>query len=779
VAELHCKVCGQAAPHLDALGYCPTCAARHAPGPNPTESIADASQLFVGLLDEPDPLLGRELSGCRLLRRAGGGGMGTVYRAEQLSLGRIVAIKVIHADHTASPKFVARLRAEARVVAALSHPNILQVYDVGTSGTLHYIVMEFVDGPSLGDLIFQGVFQDAARCLDILRQTLLGLGHAHSRGVIHRDIKPDNILLAGGRYVKLADFGLAKLLTEQDQRLTATGMVLGTPLYMSPEAAYGKPLDPRSDIYSLGASFYHALSGVPPFSGDSAMGILYRHIHESPPPLLQVNPVIDPAVSAVLMKMLEKDPEQRFASCEDALAALDTPQDRGSNGDVRLARIQAATGSEAAAAKTLEMARRPPVEPAPQSAEATVQVQPMRVTQRRAWIGLAALLAVGIVLGWTGLGRQLAAGLGSGLLRLLRSSANLETPAGPGPTTAQAGATAAPGPAETTGTSAEQAAAPSAPPGSPDPNAQNAVEAVAVLPPGTSAPAAPETPAAFSTPPEAETQGAELATALPAASEANLTPATSEAAPTLELPTLPPDQPPPEPTVPEGTAAVPEVLARNLLDQFAEAKDVESQEKLAAAIVDAAGQASPEQGRWIRERLAYLRFVKARDKARDALSHSRFDDARAALAEFKAQVPEADQTQEVRMLKQRLVVQIEELELHAACESFLQLVMRENWSEASYAFPAKRCRFPSRPNPKKVIKSVSKVLQLPAGAKIRSFQIQGVRVDPEATNGWTRLSLDLEGDPEAHVQSVLWAKSCGKWRLDAEPIDKGLLGLGF
>jgi hypothetical protein len=780
VVELLCNQCGRSVPNLDAFGRCGSCAATPPPAPEPSDSIEDASMLFAGLLEEPDPLIGHELGGCRLLSRAGGGGMGTVYRAEQLSLGRIVAVKVIHAESAAEPKFVARLHAEARVVAGLSHPNVLQVYDVGSSEMLHYIIMEFVDGPSLGDLIFQGVFQDPARCADILRQTLLGLGHAHSRGVIHRDLKPDNILLAHGTHVKLADFGLAKLLHGQDPRLTASGMVLGTPLYMSPEAAYGKRLDPRSDLYSLAATFYHAMCGRPLFPGDTAMGILVRHINEAPRPLLEANPAVDPGVSAVLMRMLAKDPEERFSSCEDALRALDEVQ--GSSEGLP----PAAQGPEPAAGapvKTLVLPKLSGEEPVLVPAAPTVPVTPVR-RRRRVWAALLVFLVAGAALGGTGAGRRILAALGPGLVRLMRSSASIDAPdapasAGTGRPAAAIRAAATPSPQPA---APKDAAAPVRIEASPPRLRTQAAKPAPPVPrtPGTAStgtPAAPR-PAAKPASPVPPTQAAKPAvapTGPPAAESASPVPRTPGTASTV-APT--PRPPAAEPTQPQAEQA-PADPAQDLLEQFSKATDAKLQEKLAAKIEELAQKAGPEQARQIRERLTYLRLVKVRDKIRAALARDRISVSRSLLADFRKQAPRSSWTAEVRLLHDGLLVQIQEAELRYACTSFLDLVIRERWVEAAYVFPARRCRFPEKPNPKKVSKAVAKVLQLPAGFKAVSFQIQSLRMDPEGTKGWTRLSLSLQGESEPRVQSLIWTKSCGKWRLEAEPLDKGLLGLDF
>ncbi len=268
-----------------------------------------------------DSLLATEVGGCRLLELVGRGGMGAVFRAEQLSLGRIVAVKIIRSLRTDDAELMARFRSEARVVAALDHPNILQIHDVGSQDGLQYIVMEFVDGPNLRQWMLSEQPQSQKTCKLLLTQALTGLGFAHSKGIIHRDIKPDNFLLKDGPIVKIADFGLAKVL-HSDQQLTSAGTILGTPKYMSPEAARGEALDQRSDIYSLGATFYHLLTGTPPFVAETPMGVLYRIVNDPLPPISQAKSDIDLELASMVERMLAKEREVRFQNCQEILDLL-------------------------------------------------------------------------------------------------------------------------------------------------------------------------------------------------------------------------------------------------------------------------------------------------------------------------------------------------------------------------------------------------------------------------------------------------------------------------
>jgi hypothetical protein len=391
-----CAVCGQAASGLDPAGRCHACAGHQM---TRLQLVADAPSETVALAAAPpppprgrDPLVGRELGGCRLLSKIGGGGMGVVYKAEQLSLGRTVAVKLVKTVEGAQEAdFIARLRSEARAIAALGHPHIVNVHDVGSDGGLHYIIMELVDGPSLRAMMRAARGLDEARCRAFLLQCLEGLEHAHAKGVIHRDLKPDNILVAHGTQVKLADFGLAKLL-HSDQHLTSTGVLLGTPLYMSPEAVRGEPLDARADLYSLGATFYHVLAGSPPFTGDSAMGILYRHMHDPLPPLSTRRPGVDPYLAQVVERLLAKHPGERYATAGEALGALGAAE----------ATLSLVAPAMSAPPSRAHSPGAPPAAAAAGSAVApgaAATASPRPGTRGRLWLSLALLVGLLLALG--------------------------------------------------------------------------------------------------------------------------------------------------------------------------------------------------------------------------------------------------------------------------------------------------------------------------------------------------------------------------------------------
>jgi serine/threonine protein kinase len=254
------------------------------------------------------------------------GGMGSVYRATHVMLGKTVAIKLIKAAIMTSPEIVRRFQREARAATALNHPNIVSVYDLGQTpdGTL-YIAMEFIDGPSLKALIQAGRAVPAARTISILRQVASALAVAHKHNIIHRDLKPHNIMLAtasdGSELAKLVDFGIAKTFDEATQ-LTSLGSALGTPFYMSPEQIEGRAVDARSDLYALGIILYEMLVGEVPFADQSTPAVLIRQLRERPVRPSLKNPAVPPALEAIAMRCLEKDPEQRFQTADDFAAAL-------------------------------------------------------------------------------------------------------------------------------------------------------------------------------------------------------------------------------------------------------------------------------------------------------------------------------------------------------------------------------------------------------------------------------------------------------------------------
>ena len=266
----------------------------------------------------PSDLSGRSLGDFRLLRRLGRGAMADVYLAEQSRLKRRVAVKILRPELADDRTYLQRFELEAQAAAALIHANIVQIYEVGCVEGLHYIAQEYVEGQNLLEYVTRRGPPDLPHALSIMRQAAAALAKAAEQGVVHRDIKPENILLTSSGEVKVADFGLARFTREGGENdLTQVGITLGTPLYMSPEQVEGKPLDPRSDIYSLGVTCYHMLGGTPPFRGDTALAVAVQHLKKQPEPLESLRGDLPPALCRIVHQMLAKEPSQRFATARE------------------------------------------------------------------------------------------------------------------------------------------------------------------------------------------------------------------------------------------------------------------------------------------------------------------------------------------------------------------------------------------------------------------------------------------------------------------------------
>jgi serine/threonine-protein kinase len=271
-----------------------------------------------------DDLSGKDLGGYRLLRRLGSGAMADVYLAEQRSLGRQVAVKVLRPETVRHPTAVERFAQEARAAAALVHGNIVQIHEVACVDGVHFLAEEYVSGPSLRAWLEQRGPLDAVQALSVLTQVGSALARSAQQGIVHRDIKPENLLVTPAGEVKVADFGLARVLSAADGLdLTQDGMTLGTPLYMSPEQAEGRPVDTRSDLYSLGATVYHLLAGRPPYSGPSAVAVVMAHIKEPLVPLATVRPDLPAGLCEIVDRLLQKEPCDRFESPTALLQAVD------------------------------------------------------------------------------------------------------------------------------------------------------------------------------------------------------------------------------------------------------------------------------------------------------------------------------------------------------------------------------------------------------------------------------------------------------------------------
>ena len=264
-----------------------------------------------------DPFLGRSFGGYQLIEKIGHGGMGMVYRGRQVSLNRDVAVKLLNKALVDNDEFIKRFRREAQAMATIHHPNIVSVIDFGESDGIWYMVAEYVEGSNLAKWIREKVIVPVTDLVPIIIQCLSGLAYVSRNNIVHRDIKPDNILIDLENTAKIADFGLAKDIANNDTDLTAAGSAMGTPAYMSPEQCMGRNLDVRSDIYSLGVAAYFALTGEKPFTGSSSFEIMTKQREYHPPEAAQLNPQIPPPVSELVMRMIAKKPVDRFAGADE------------------------------------------------------------------------------------------------------------------------------------------------------------------------------------------------------------------------------------------------------------------------------------------------------------------------------------------------------------------------------------------------------------------------------------------------------------------------------
>ncbi|GEM_PF-1404261 len=283
------------------------------------EGTAYDTKTHIQAMD--DMFVGKRIGQVQILSKLGEGGMGAVYKGRHLALNKEVAVKIM------SPALMGevhkkRFLREARAAARLEHPNIVQVYDAGEFEGYNYITMQFIDGCSLGDKVAKSGRVDQLEALRIIRDAARGLAHAHKNGMIHRDIKPDNIMLTKSGQVKVADFGLVKSADVEKDLGLSRSMLMGTPHYMAPEQFEGAPPDPRVDIYALGVTFYELVTGKRPFEGKTAFKVMEAHLRRKPPRPEDVVSEIHPEISRIILKMLEKEPEKRYQSMDELIEDL-------------------------------------------------------------------------------------------------------------------------------------------------------------------------------------------------------------------------------------------------------------------------------------------------------------------------------------------------------------------------------------------------------------------------------------------------------------------------
>jgi serine/threonine-protein kinase len=327
----------------------------------------------------------------RLERLVAAGGIGEVWRGRDEVLGRAVAVKLLRPEYASHPETLARFRAEARHAAAVLHPGVAQVYDYGEDGR-PYLVMELVDGPSLAEVLAGGPLP-IARAMDVVAQAAAALAAAHAAGLVHRDIKPGNLLLGPGGVVKVTDFGIA--YAAGSAPLTRTGMLVGTPAYLAPERAAGEPATAASDLYSLGVVGYECLTGAPPFTG-TVVEVALAHQHRPLPPL---PPAVPPGVAALVTRLTAKDPKDRPASAAEAASQAGRLRDAQATTTAMPAPIPPVTQ---AATRPLTLAGAPADSPSPSGQLAGHRPPHGEWARRRpVWAAAATAVAMAVVLaGW-------------------------------------------------------------------------------------------------------------------------------------------------------------------------------------------------------------------------------------------------------------------------------------------------------------------------------------------------------------------------------------------
>ena len=333
----------------------------------------------------------------------GFGGMSEVHLARDLRLSRDVAIKVLRADLARDPTFYLRFRREAQNAAALNHPAIVAVYDTGEAetdaGPLPYIVMEYVDGDTLRDIVRSTGPMAPRKAMEVIADVCAALDFSHRNGIVHRDVKPANIMINRAGAVKVMDFGIARAISDASSPMTQTAAVIGTAQYLSPEQARGEQVDARSDVYSLGCVLFEILTGEPPFKGDSPVAVAYQHVREDPQTPSEINPDIPRELDSIILKAMSKNPANRYQSAGDMRSDLvrvlggQRPSAPMVMNDEDRTTILGAVGSDTGNYRTAP----DPVEPVPARTTRAAEPPAKKKGGRYALMGIAALLVIGLV----------------------------------------------------------------------------------------------------------------------------------------------------------------------------------------------------------------------------------------------------------------------------------------------------------------------------------------------------------------------------------------------
>jgi serine/threonine protein kinase len=288
-------------------------------------------------------LTGKNVGNYKIINQLGRGGMAVVYKAHESSLNRIVALKVLSSRLSEDTEYIKRFQREARAAAQLNHPNIVQIYAIGEEEGIHYFAMEYIKGESLSDVKRKTGKMAPKKAIPLIKQVAEALGEAHKAGLVHRDIKPSNIMINAMGRAKVTDFGIAYVSREQT-RLTQEGSIIGTPEYLSPEQCEGRNIDGRSDIYSLGVTFYELLTGKTPYEADTPVSMLMQIVKGNFPPIAEVNPDVPESVQRVVEKMMHTDTNSRYADVNEVIAALEEIENKERRGKNKIA-VEPAAGA--------------------------------------------------------------------------------------------------------------------------------------------------------------------------------------------------------------------------------------------------------------------------------------------------------------------------------------------------------------------------------------------------------------------------------------------------